>query len=200
MLEMAILGVLKEQPMHGYELRHYLSFIVGHIWQLSYGTLYPALRRLEKRGELTRKTVREGRGPAKHVYAMTETGEQKFVERLAHVSSLTEISDSHKFNLRLVFFRYLPTEARQELLRQRLEFLHQNRESLTEMEQFPSSSLDSFRRSLISYHASMNGAEIAFVEKLLQEELASDEGTTPDPRRALTGASTSPSSTERQRE
>lgn len=55
MLELAILGVLKEQPMHGYELRHYLSFIVGHIWQLSYGTLYPALRRLEKRGDLTRR-------------------------------------------------------------------------------------------------------------------------------------------------
>ena len=63
--------------MHGYELRHYLSFIVGHIWQLSYGTLYPALRRLEKRGDLTKQTIRDGKGPAKHVYALTSQGENR---------------------------------------------------------------------------------------------------------------------------
>jgi DNA-binding PadR family transcriptional regulator len=86
---------LKEQPMHGYELRHYLSFIVGHIWQLSYGTLYPALRRLEKRGELTKQTIRDGKGPAKHVYALTAQGERTFQTLMREVASPTEISDTH---------------------------------------------------------------------------------------------------------
>lgn len=170
MLELAILGVLKEQPMHGYELRHYLSFIVGHIWQLSYGTLYPALRRLEKRGELTKQTIRDGRGPAKHVYALTPQGESSFLTMMEEVGSLTEISDSHKFTLRLIFFRYLPSDKRRALLEQRLQFLRENRESLAEMEEIPSSALDRYRRTLIGYHAKQNADEIAFIESLLTEE------------------------------
>lgn len=187
MLELAILGVLKEQPMHGYELRHYLSFIVGHIWQLSYGTLYPALRRLEKRGELTKQTIRDGRGPAKHVYALTDQGQATFLEMMGAVASPTEISDPHKFTLRLIFFRYLPTEKRQELLGQRLEFLRENRESLAEMEEIPSSALDRFRRALIGYYVKSNAEEIAFIEKLLEEERSEEEICTADKRR-LSGA------------
>ncbi|MEB3285269.1 MAG: PadR family transcriptional regulator [Candidatus Sericytochromatia bacterium] len=170
MLELAILGVLKEKPMHGYELRHYLSYIVGHIWQLSYGTLYPALRRLERRGELNRQTIRDGKGPARHVYALTQQGEQAFLKLMAEVNSPTEISDSHKFTLRLTFFRYLSPEARLEMLQQRLEFLHENRASLSEMEAIPSQGLDRYRRALIRFYADGNTNEIAFIEHLIREE------------------------------
>lgn len=170
MLELAILGVLKEQPMHGYELRHYLSFIVGHIWQLSYGTLYPALRRLEKRGELTKQTIRDGKGPAKHVYALTPQGEKSFLTLMRAVSSPTEISDPHKFTLRLIFFRYLEREERESLLGQRLKFLHENRISLQEMDSIPSQGLDRFRLQLIRYHVKLNAEEIALVESLLENE------------------------------
>ena len=187
MLELAILGVLKEQPMHGYELRHYLSFIVGHIWQLSYGTLYPALRRLEKRGALTKQTIRDGKGPAKHVYALTPSGEQIFLEMMNEVASPTEISDSHKFTLRLIFFRYLPSERRRVLLEERLAFLRESRETLAEMEQMPAQALDSFRRTLIAHHAKLNAEEIALVESLLAAETATDAAARTENRR-LAGA------------
>jgi DNA-binding PadR family transcriptional regulator len=170
MLEMAILGVLKEKPMHGYELRHYLSFIVGHIWQLSYGTLYPALQRLEKRGELACTSVKEAKGPAKKVYAVTEQGHQKFIELLENITNSTEISDSHKFNLRLVFFKFLSPAGRQQLLQQRLAFLNENKKSLEEMSTIPSRALDEYRRALLGFHAEANEQEIRFVEKLLSQE------------------------------
>ena len=48
MLELAILGVLQEQPLHGYELKKRLSEMLGSFWGVSFGSLYPALRRLEK--------------------------------------------------------------------------------------------------------------------------------------------------------
>jgi DNA-binding PadR family transcriptional regulator len=188
LLEMAILGVLKEQPMHGYELRHYLSFIVGHIWQLSYGTLYPALRRLEKRGDLTKTTIRDGRGPAKHVYALTPKGHETFLELMGSVSSPTEISDPQKFTLRLIFFRNLPSARRCELLTQRLEFLNQARESLSEMEAMPSSALDAYRRALLSYHAKLNAADIAFVEGLLGQEAPQEKICTSETGRQAGGA------------
>ena len=52
MLELAILGLLKEQPLHGYELKKRLGDTLGFLWGVSYGSLYPALRRLERAGAI----------------------------------------------------------------------------------------------------------------------------------------------------
>ena len=50
MLELAILGLLTESPMHGYELRKRLSTTLGAFRALSYGSLYPTLRKLRDAG------------------------------------------------------------------------------------------------------------------------------------------------------
>jgi DNA-binding PadR family transcriptional regulator len=49
-LELAVLGLLQESPLHGYELRKRLNSRLGVFRALSYGTLYPALRALLTRG------------------------------------------------------------------------------------------------------------------------------------------------------
>src|SRR4051812_49808617 len=50
MLEIAVLGLLNESPMHGYELRKRLSNLLGTFRAFSYGSLYPTLRRLAEAG------------------------------------------------------------------------------------------------------------------------------------------------------
>ncbi|MDQ4069382.1 MAG: PadR family transcriptional regulator [Actinomycetota bacterium] len=50
MLELAVLGVLKEQPLHGYELKKRLTDTLGAFSSVSFGSLYPALARLEAAG------------------------------------------------------------------------------------------------------------------------------------------------------
>ena len=51
MLELAVLGILHESPMHGYELRKQLVTQVGAFRAaISYGSLYPTLRRLQAEG------------------------------------------------------------------------------------------------------------------------------------------------------
>ncbi|MDQ6928159.1 MAG: PadR family transcriptional regulator [Actinomycetota bacterium] len=47
MLELAILGLLKEQDLHGYELKKRLTDALGPLSSVSFGSLYPALARLE---------------------------------------------------------------------------------------------------------------------------------------------------------
>ena len=42
LLELAVLGLLHEAPMHGYELRKRLNTVLGPFRALSYGSLYPA--------------------------------------------------------------------------------------------------------------------------------------------------------------
>ena len=41
-LILAVLGLLHESPMHGYELRKRLNSILGTFHAISYGSLYPA--------------------------------------------------------------------------------------------------------------------------------------------------------------
>ena len=52
MLELAVLGLLSEQPLHGYELKKRLSETLGPLWGISFGSLYPALRRFERAGAI----------------------------------------------------------------------------------------------------------------------------------------------------
>jgi DNA-binding PadR family transcriptional regulator len=49
-IEMAILGVLKEHEAHGYELKKQMAELAGGSGGVSFGTLYPALYRLELAG------------------------------------------------------------------------------------------------------------------------------------------------------
>ena len=49
MIELAILGLLVEQDLHGYELKKRLTELLGPWSSVSFGSLYPALARLERR-------------------------------------------------------------------------------------------------------------------------------------------------------
>ena len=53
MLDLAILGLLFEQEMHGYEIRRRLRDELGLFANISFGSLYPALSRLERGGSVT---------------------------------------------------------------------------------------------------------------------------------------------------
>lgn len=59
MLELAILGLLQEQELHGYELKKRLSETLGPFSGASFGSLYPALRRLETAGAVKAVEARE---------------------------------------------------------------------------------------------------------------------------------------------
>src|SRR6266540_1588407 len=50
MIDIAVLGLLKEQDLHGYELRKRLDELPGSRPTVSFGSLYPALGRLERAG------------------------------------------------------------------------------------------------------------------------------------------------------
>src|SRR5256886_15232574 len=59
MLEFAILGILHEAPMHGYELRKRLYDLLGTLRAFSYGSLYPTLRRLLRAGLIVEEVPEE---------------------------------------------------------------------------------------------------------------------------------------------
>ncbi len=57
MLELAILGLLKDEELHGYELKRRLTDTLGAFSSVSFGSLYPALRKLEAAGAVKAVTA-----------------------------------------------------------------------------------------------------------------------------------------------
>jgi len=117
MLEMAVLGLLKEQDMHGYELKKRLSDVFGLSSAVSFGSLYPALARLEAAGAVQAVEAGPGDSRRRKVYGITAYGAQMFDELLA--TSQGTADDERAFSLRLAFARFLPAEARLGMLEQR---------------------------------------------------------------------------------
>ena len=63
MLDLAILGLLEERDLHGYEIRRQLREHLGLLANVSFGSIYPALTRLEKSGAVV---ATEGGGAERH--------------------------------------------------------------------------------------------------------------------------------------
>lgn len=127
MLELAILGLLKERPMHGYELRKQLAQRLGLFWTVSFGSLYPTLKKLERRGVVEKvPTDADERPRRKQEYRITAAGEADFLELLGELDAQT--LEQEKFSLRLTFFRYLRPEIRLRLLERRRSYLHERLE------------------------------------------------------------------------
>jgi DNA-binding PadR family transcriptional regulator len=72
----AILALLDDRPMHGYEMIQELEERTGGRWTPSAGSIYPTLQLLEDEGLVTAEEV-EGR----KVYSLTDTGQEAVPER-----------------------------------------------------------------------------------------------------------------------
>src|SRR4051794_38709203 len=72
----AILALLDDRPMHGYEIIQELEERTGGRWTPSAGSIYPTLQLLEDEGLVTSEEV-EGR----KVYSLTDAGKEAAPDR-----------------------------------------------------------------------------------------------------------------------
>lgn len=88
-LALAVLGTLRQRPMHPYEISQTLrSQGKEQSIRLNYGSLYTVVEKLTKHGLIEeRETVREGRRPERTVYAITDTGVAEYEDWLAELLS-----------------------------------------------------------------------------------------------------------------
>jgi DNA-binding PadR family transcriptional regulator len=149
-LEFAVLGLLHESPMHGYELRKRLNVLLGSLRVFSYGTLYPCLKELVARGWLVedagaeappprRTTARSGAGQAaaprrsKIVYRLTPDGEEHFAKLLSDAGP--SAWEDENFGVHFAFFERTDAAVRLRILEGRRSRLEER--------------LDLFRQSLV---------------------------------------------------
>jgi DNA-binding PadR family transcriptional regulator len=180
MLELAVLGLLKERAMHGYELRKQLSQKLGFFWTVSFGSLYPTLRRLEKRGAVRKTYSADQASRRKQVYAITEAGEREFLEMLEEGTAA--IMEEDKFPLRLAFFGYLRPESRIKLLERRKTYLQEKLdEGRKSLKRASRGRADSYTLSLMRHGCDTTEHDIAWLEELIAAERSQLDPAQPPP-------------------
>lgn len=124
MYELFLLGKLMERPWHGYEFHQVLNSVVGPARQVSWGTIYPLLQRLEKTGLIQRLHEPAGRddGRGRQRFTITHKGKQRF----AQLMKLEPRNDSNyrdTFRIKLGNFSRVDTETQRQILDRYVERL-----------------------------------------------------------------------------
>ena len=196
MLDLAILGLLEERDLHGYEIRKLLREHLGLLANVSFGSIYPALTRLEKAGAVV-ATDASIAGPAATVNPAPPTGslsgELAVLRSRRHtptrarrgkkVYRITDegrrlfgellaeggaAADDRSFSLRLAFARHLAPQARLTLLERRRALLVQR---LGEAES-ARADLDVYARSVVQHTADGVARDISWLDHLIASERA----------------------------
>lgn len=174
MLEFAILGLLHEAPMHGYELRKRLFDMLGTLRAFSYGSLYPTLRRLLKAGLIVEDDPREEdvRGTwgkrAKRVYKLTAEGKERFAEMLADVGP--QAYDDEGFGVHMAFFSRTPAEIRMRILEGRRRRVEERREGLRASMARAGEQIDRYTRELHRLGLEHSEREVRWLNELIATE------------------------------
>jgi DNA-binding PadR family transcriptional regulator len=184
MLELAILGLLKERSMHGYQLSKRLTDSLGGFWRVSYGSLYPTLKRLERQGAVEQVFDQQEVARRKNVYRITDAGETLFRQLLEEAGSDTAGEDN-RFRVRLAFFKYLAPESRIRVLERRRAFLEERLDTITSS--LATTTGDTYTMSLIQHGRETTEQDIAWLNGLIAAERDESETTSPgEPRRRQT--------------
>jgi len=77
-----LLGFIEEEPRSGYDLRRAIDDRLEHILEISSGTVYYTLKKLEARGWVSGSVSRKGKRPEQRVYRITAAGKRAFDQLL----------------------------------------------------------------------------------------------------------------------
>lgn len=157
--------------MHGYELRKQLGAMLGPLWQVSWGSLYPTLRRLAKAGAVEkvaepRKPGSMSPGRRRTVYRITEVGDEYFAEMLQETGAV----DAEHFTLKLAFFRYMDPESRLALLERRRAYLQDKLAQLKDNLRQYRERIDSYALSLQNHDLLSTESDIKWIDELITKE------------------------------
>lgn len=199
-LDLAILGLLQERgELHGYEIRKQLRDGLGLLANVSFGSLYPALARLEAAGAV--ETTEAPSPPEQAFDAVPPTGSlsgelavlraRRLTARRSHGRRARKVyritapgralfadllagtggsDDQRSFGLRLAFARYLPAPARLALLERRKQQLV---DRLAEVRAAGGDrALDVYARSVVEHMTDAVRHDIGWLDRLIDAEQA----------------------------
>jgi DNA-binding PadR family transcriptional regulator len=148
LLEFIILGFLMEREFTGYDIKQKISISTINFYEASFGSIYPALKRLEKDGLIdVREKIEAGR--LKKYYRIREAGRERFQAWLEE--PMVVHPSRHEHLVKLFFFGLLPRERARELIAEFIRFLQQKRERIAGLKSGVEDRANEFQLATLQY-------------------------------------------------
>jgi DNA-binding PadR family transcriptional regulator len=188
-LELAVLGLLHESPMHGYELRKQVNGVLGWSRLLSYGSLYPALKRMLRAGWIAEHVTDPEPGAVgrrqRIVYELTAAGQEQFRRLMADVGPAAWEDDT--FDVRFAFFSRTDMEARLRILEGRRSRLQERLDRVQHQLERTQRQVDRYARELQRHGVESVEREVRWLSELINAERRDDGRATPADGPPLSG-------------
>ncbi len=173
MLEFAVLGLLQESPLHGYELRRQLSARFGTVRSFSFGSLYPTLNRMQSAGWIAADdTQAAGKlGTRRKVtYRITAEGKERFAELLGEGGPSAWADEN--FDVHVAFFGQTEASTRLRILEGRRGRMEEKREEREEVLRSTRSRMDDYTLALQQRGLDSVEREVRWLSELIDHERA----------------------------
>jgi DNA-binding PadR family transcriptional regulator len=116
--ELLLLGILRMQEMHGYQLNEIIEAHLGSSVHLKKATSYHLLSKMTEKGWISYREERQGNLPTRRIYSITAEGESAF-QHLLRESLASYAPVDLRGSISLAFLDVLPSEEAAELLEKR---------------------------------------------------------------------------------
>lgn len=130
--ELLLLGLLRESPKHGYDIKIKIRKILSLFAGLDLKSIYYPLNVLEKKGLLTKHKTKTGRRPERFVYGLTKKGQARF-NKLLNRSFLDSKRPQFSLDLSLYFLKYIKPQEGRRRLRGRIFILNKVAKGMEQM-------------------------------------------------------------------
>ncbi len=127
-VQSVLLGFLLKSSMTGYDLRKVFAMSFSFFSGLSYGSIYPSLKKMESRGLITKHVEMRDGAPNRKVYTITKAGKTAFLEALR--APFVPEQPRNSLLMRLFFFKHLTPDERKAIVVAQLESVERVRKEL----------------------------------------------------------------------
>jgi DNA-binding PadR family transcriptional regulator len=158
--------------MHGYELRKQVNGVLGWNRLLSYGSLYPALKKMLRAGWIAEHVAAPEPGAVgrrqRIVYELTPAGDAEFQRLMADVGPSAWEDDT--FDVRFAFFSRTDMEARLRILEGRRSRLQERLERVQRQLERTQRQLDRYAMELQRHGVESVEREVRWLSELINAE------------------------------
>jgi DNA-binding PadR family transcriptional regulator len=160
--------------MHGYELRKRVNSLLGWGRAFSYGTLYPTLKEMVRRGFLVEESPVDALGPhrggrrGKIVYRLTPEGKERFTELLANAGP--SAWDDEQFGVHFAFFGRADADTRMRILQGRRTRLQERLDQFRSALSRTRERLDTYTLELQRHGLESVEREVRWLDDLISAE------------------------------
>jgi len=177
-LTFAILGILEKSPLHGYQIRKRLGSELGPFRALSYGSLYPALKRMAAAGLIGMDAddpTLKGSRRSRIAYRLTDAGRERLEKELASAGASSW--EDGTFDVRFSMFDRTDPETRLRILEGRRTRLAERLEETASAFRRVRDRHDAYTAELQRHGLETVEREVEWLDRLIEEERSALGGT-----------------------